>query len=338
MNRFHRSRGFSLVELMVAMALGLVIVGGVVSVMMANKRSYRTNVGLAQVQESARTAYELMARDVRQSGTTGCDSARRMSNMLNGNGTNWYETWEGVRGYDNATADSAVTIGTGTAQRVTGTDTLRLSGIDGRGFPVETHNATSGTIVLQTANSSATSLSSNDFLIICDFDHSTMFKAGAWDGSTRTIAYSAAGGNCGTSGMGFPTNCASSTGLVYTYSRNAWVGRLGAIDWYVGYNPRGGKSLYRMRLPSGGGGAPVAEEIVSNVTDMQISYGINGNDNIVTAADPLLATAADWAKVNSVFITLNIDSNDTNVATTTTNSGKLTRPYTYIITLRNRVS
>ena len=47
MNPGLRSRGFSLVELMVAMALGLVIVGGVVSVMIANKRSYRTNEGLA---------------------------------------------------------------------------------------------------------------------------------------------------------------------------------------------------------------------------------------------------------------------------------------------------
>jgi len=77
MSRPSRSRGFSLVELMVAMALGLVIVGGVVSVLTANKRSYRANEGLAQVQEAARTAFELIARDVRQSGNTGCDNAAR---------------------------------------------------------------------------------------------------------------------------------------------------------------------------------------------------------------------------------------------------------------------
>jgi len=107
MSRSIRSRGFSLVELMVAMALGLVIVGGVVSVLTANKRSYRTNEGLAQVQEAGRSAYELIARDVRQSGTTGCDNARKMTNVLTNAGSNWWEAWEGVHGYDESQTDSA---------------------------------------------------------------------------------------------------------------------------------------------------------------------------------------------------------------------------------------
>src|SRR4051812_44654686 len=160
MSRSLRSRGFSLVELMVAMALGLVVVGGVVSVLMANKRSYRANEGLAQVQETARTAYELIARDVRQSGTTGCDNARRMGNLLSNASTVWWQGWEGVHGYDDTETDSAVTTGTATGQRVTGTDSLRLRGIDGVGFPIESHNPTSGSIVLQSATSTATSLSS----------------------------------------------------------------------------------------------------------------------------------------------------------------------------------
>ena len=72
------ARGFTLIELMVAMLLGLIVVGGVISVMLANKRSYRTNEGLAQVQESARTAFELMARDIRQSAGNGCDNNNRI--------------------------------------------------------------------------------------------------------------------------------------------------------------------------------------------------------------------------------------------------------------------
>ena len=332
MSRSLRSRGFSLVELMVAMALGLVIVGGVVSVLTANKRSYRTNEGLAQLQETARSAYELMARDVRQSGTTGCDNARKMTNVLANSSTNWWEAWEGVHGFDNAEADSAVSTGTATNNRVAGTDSLRLRGIDGPGFPVELHNATSGTVTLQTANSTATSLTSNDYLIICDFDHSAMFKGGTWDGPGRSMPYSTGTGNC-VAGLGFPSTCSSS--LSYTFQRNAWVGRLGATDWYVGFNARGGKSLFRMRLANGGG-APAAEEVVAGVTDMQIKYGLNGSDTI---ADPSAVAAADWPKVNSVFVTLSIESTDTNVSTSTGNSGKLSKPnYKFIITLRNRVS
>jgi type IV pilus assembly protein PilW len=333
MSRSLRSRGFSLVELMVAMALGLVIVGGVISVLMANKRSYRANEGLAQVQETARSAYELIARDVRQSGTTGCDNARKMTNVLTNAGTNWWEAWEGVHGFDNGEADSAVTSGSAAGQRDSTTDSLRLRGIDGLGFPIESHNATSGNITLQTANSTTTSLASNDYLIICDFDHSTMFKGGTWAGSTRVMPYSTGTGNC-VAGLGFPSTCASS--LTYTFQRNAWIGRLGASDWYVGTNPRGGKSLYRKRLTNGGATPVATEEIIAGVTDMQIKYGVNGSDTI---ADASAVAAADWAKVNSVFITLTIDSSDTNISTdSATNSGKLRRTYTYIITMRNRVT
>jgi len=332
MSRSIRSRGFSLVELMVAMALGLVIVGGVVSVLTANKRSYRTNEGLAQVQEAGRSAYELIARDVRQSGTTGCDNARKMTNVLTNAGSNWWEAWEGVHGYDESQTDSAVTTGTGAGQRVAATDSLRLRGIEGVGFPVEVHNAVAGTVTLQTANSTTTSLASNDYLIICDFDHSAMFRGGTWDGAGRSMAYSTGTGNC-VAGLGFPSTCSGS--LNYTFQRNAWVGRLGATDWYVGYNGRGSTSLYRMRLKSGTG-TPVAEEIVAGISNMQITYGVNGSDNITNASG---VAAGDWAKVNSVFVKLWIDSADTNVSSdSTANSGKLTRTYTYIITLRNRVS
>jgi type IV pilus assembly protein PilW len=302
-------------------------------VLMANKRSYRTNEGLSQVQETARSAFELIARDVRQSGTTGCDNARKMTDVLSNSGTNWWEAWESIHGFDNTEADSAVGFGTSTNNRVSGTDSLRLRGIDGTGFPIETHSAASGTFTLQTAYSTVSSLTPNDYLIVCDFDHSVMLKGGAWDSTGRVMSYSTGTGNCGT-GLGYPSTCA--TPISYTFQKNAWIGRLAASDWYIGYNSRGGKSLFRLRLANGGA-APAAEEIVAGVTDMQITYGVNGSDNIV-AANAATSTP-DWTKVNSVFITLTIDSTDTNISTdAATNSGKLTRNYTYIITLRNRVT
>jgi type IV pilus assembly protein PilW len=332
MNRTYRSRGFSLVELMVAMVLGLVLIGGVVSVLMANKRSYRTNEGLSQVQETARSAYELIARDVRQSGTTGCDNARKMGNIFDTPTGAWWKQWEGIHGFDNTEVDSAVAFGTGADKRVSGTDSLRLRGIDGLGFPIESHSTGSGQIVLQTANSTATSFNNSEEMIICDFNHSTMFMAGNYTGASRTIAYSLTGNS--TTGMGFPTNPDGSSGNVYQFQKNAWVGRLGATDWYIGNNSRGGRSLYRIRLDSNS--TLVTEEVVAGVTDMQIRYGVNGSDTIDVAS---AVAAGDWAKVNSVFITLSIDSTETNVSTdTSTNSGKLNRTYTYIITMRNRVT
>jgi hypothetical protein len=91
--------------------------------------------------------------------------------------------------------------------------------------------------------------------------------------------------------------------------------------------------LYRQRLAPGG--VLVVEEVVAGVTDMQITYGTNGSDNIQGAS---AITTAGWANVNSIFIKLWADSADSNVSTDpTSNNGRIHKPFTYLITLRNRV-
>jgi type IV pilus assembly protein PilW len=336
MNARRFQKGMTLVELMVSMVLGLIVIGGVVSVLVSNKNSYRTNEGLSQVQETARTAFELIARDVRQAGGTGCDNARRMANVLNV-GTAWWLTWNSILGYDAGVDDPAVVEGTAVSDRIqTETDSLHLMGIDGAMLPVNTHNAATGVI---TVNALTTPFAVNDIMVVCDFDHSTTFQATAYDATNRTVTHGASGsspGNC-SQGLGFPQDCTSATGNVYTFPQNAQIGRLYAVDWYIGHNGRtadGDRSLYRQRI--GTGGVAVTEEIVSGVTDMQIRYGVNGSNTISDASG--LVGGAAWAPVNSVFITLTVRSTDQRVSTNTTvNEGRIERTFTYVITLRNRV-
>lgn len=333
MKQTYTQRGFTLVELMVSMLLGLVLVGGVISVLIANRNNYKTNEGLSQVQETARSAFELLARDIRQAGGTGCDNARRMANVLNAS-TTWWQNWASVQGFDSTLTDSAVAIGTATGTRVAGTDTLHMHSIEGGGFPVLTHNAGSGTIQL---NTTGATIAAADILMACDFDHSTIFQAQSFTTGTQTITYATGGtpGNCST-GLGFPTSCVGG-GNVYTFPRNSWVGRLEAVTWYVGNNNRpadGGRSLYRVRL--GTGGVPVTEEVVAGVSDLQVTYGRNG---VNTIDNGTAFTAADWAQVNSVFITLTVTSMDQRLSSNQAlNSGRITRPFTWIVTLRNRVA
>lgn len=67
-----RQRGLTLVELMVAMALGLVILIAVVYVFAGSRASHRHQESYSTVQESGRIALELMGRDLRMAGHTGC--------------------------------------------------------------------------------------------------------------------------------------------------------------------------------------------------------------------------------------------------------------------------
>ena len=60
--------GLSLIELMIAMVLGLIVLGAAFAVFMSNQRTFGANEGVNRIQESARVAFELMSRDIRAAG------------------------------------------------------------------------------------------------------------------------------------------------------------------------------------------------------------------------------------------------------------------------------
>jgi len=69
------NKGFSLIELMVAMALGLIVLGAAIAVFQSNLRTFNANGGLNRVQEGARVAFELISRDLRAAGGSACSIA-----------------------------------------------------------------------------------------------------------------------------------------------------------------------------------------------------------------------------------------------------------------------
>lgn len=69
------SKGFGLIELMIAMVLGLLVLGAAFAVFMSNQNTFRANEGLNRMQENARVAFELMSRDIRAAGGSACSSA-----------------------------------------------------------------------------------------------------------------------------------------------------------------------------------------------------------------------------------------------------------------------
>jgi type IV pilus assembly protein PilW len=330
-----RPRGFTLVELMVAMVLGLIIVGGATSLIVANRQSYRTNEALSQVQEGARTAFELLARDVREAGFSGCDSTGRMANVLitPPGGPAWWQTWFGMAGYEGNEASPAVAITTTTGERVNGTDTVILQGIQGLGLTVEMHEASSSNFKI---NSTTTDFVANDILIVCDFDHAVMVQVTNYNSSNVTVVHNTgegAPGNC-SKGMGYPTDCSTTNGNPYIYEPNSQIARLSAVAWYIGNNGRageGGRSLYRRRM--GAGAVIFTEEVVAGITDLQLTYREEGRSDFRAANN-----VGTWSNVNAVMIELTVQSGDQRVTTdSTVNAGRIERRFSNIVTLRNRV-
>lgn len=68
----NKCRAFSLVELMIAMVLGLLLLSGMITVFAGNKRSSELNIAMSDMQENVRFALNTIASDVRMSGHQGC--------------------------------------------------------------------------------------------------------------------------------------------------------------------------------------------------------------------------------------------------------------------------
>lgn len=66
-----RQAGLSLVELMIAMVLGLFLIAGALTVYAETKRTYRYHDGLAQIQEQTRFSVFFLTRNVRVAGFPG---------------------------------------------------------------------------------------------------------------------------------------------------------------------------------------------------------------------------------------------------------------------------
>ncbi|WP_233510976.1 prepilin-type N-terminal cleavage/methylation domain-containing protein [Dyella psychrodurans] len=328
-----RPNGFTLIELMVAMLLGLVVIGGVTSVFLAGQQTYRTNEALSDVEQGSRTAFELLARDIRDAGNTGCDtSSGRVANVVNPPDP-WYADWnDALVGYDDATTDPA------------------LAGITGNGAPVA---KTSSVHVLSTANSdvtisqvpskdsasfeinaATTQLTTGELIMICDFDHATILQITNYNGATNVVHDSgnnATPGNC-SKGLGYPTICTGpATGNAYLFPPNSRVAVLTAEVWYIGTNPLNGQSLYRLDATSGAGGVTATpQEMVRNVTNMQIAYLQPPGATFSTASN-----VTNWAVVDAAQVTLTLLSTSQRVGATS--SAPLQRSFTSTTTVRTRV-
>lgn len=128
------SQGFSLVEMMVAMSIGLVLVGAGIAVYANSRAAYTVNEAVSRLQENARYALEEITRDLRLAGYWGLNSsAALVSGTLpdanNDCAPQWYTNLSNrVQGSDgvNTTYTSCIPVAT----YQTATDILAMRFVD----------------------------------------------------------------------------------------------------------------------------------------------------------------------------------------------------------------
>jgi type IV pilus assembly protein PilW len=322
MTRRHRSEaGFSLIELMTALLLSLMLMAATISVFVGNKRVYSATEGLGRIQENARIAFELMARDIREAGGNPCDVRMNIVNVL-ADTTNWWATFgtgtdTGVFGYDNG----------GLTGSTAGTDAIQIQYFEDTGL------VTSGGMVSDTGDlpvDDTDSIAEQQILIACGFfpssptepvtDTAAIFSAGK-TGSAITHAT-----DSGNTADNF-ANAAHPTAVVYP--ANSLLGSLRAMEWYVAANDKGRNSLYRRQVIFPGTAPELgeAEEVVEDVLDMELTYLEGG---AWTTALP-----TSWNNVTAVQVALEFEAAENRAGGV--EGEMIKRSLTHVIALRNKL-
>ncbi|MBS7458013.1 PilW family protein [Coralloluteibacterium stylophorae] len=315
-------RGMSLIELMIAMALGLVVVGAAIGIFLSNARTYRATESLGRVQENVRIAFELMARDLREAGGNPCSSEVPLANVASEAGTAWWAgpgSWGGgLRGFEGAFPDAAPAFGTGSGARIAGTDAVQV--VQG-GYEVSTvaaHDVASGRFTLNTPQPR---IAAGDLVLVCDARQASIFRAGSVAGTAVTVAE---GGNCSRN-LGMP----ACSGAPLQYSGgNAVLTRVHATRWFVGVNARGAPALFQARARVQAGGIAVrSDEILEGVTQMQLAYQLTDGDAFLPAS-----AVPDWSEVAAVRVELTIEGDERVGAA----GEPIVRTLSHVVALRNR--
>ena len=95
---FHKQKGFSVIELMVAMVIGLVLMAGALSIFFSSRVTFSTNEHMARLQENGRVALDLVTHDIRSAGYNGCSRGVPFNNQLNTSGALLWNYVAPVRG------------------------------------------------------------------------------------------------------------------------------------------------------------------------------------------------------------------------------------------------
>ena len=372
-----RTRGFTLVELMVAMALGLVLMVGVASAYLFTKTAFSRQSQLSSIQQGVRTAFEYLGNDARMVGHLGCftNNTSALTNDLVATAvaTNYALGIEGYE-YNNATA-GAYTIGSdypadnttaaGWVINATGVATLPLAALGGALTPG------SDVLVIRTVVGKPLRLSADTTAAGSTLAIENVAGGTCSDGSTAMVSGFCAGSHglvasCSAARVFAVNTVAGSTlnltaGAYPVFAQAASeVFPMQTVAYYVKLSSSGlSTSLYR-RVFNGDPAAGVESELIEGVESLQLRYGYDTTapdaDGIIDeyrTAGTGVTAVADWSRVVAVRMSLLLRS-DTRVAADVSvpTSGRVNdvtvtyptgskydrRVYTTTVAIRNKIA
>lgn len=309
-----RQTGLSLVELLIAIALGLVLMAGVVQVFLSSKTVFSTQQAMSRIQESGRLAIDFLARDIRMAAFYGCyrpnpknagvdlQNSGMVVDGLHGNFA------EGVRGYDSVGSlpDGVDSVGDSIKPLVGKTaNVLVLRTANEVGLPISKPNDSNGIYAYTPepldSKGCVAGMCKNSAVVVSDCFKARIFKI---DGAPSVVGTEA----------NFKHNEGWGGGIIPTQNFSAGeVSAMNTVVYFLAEGPAGTPSLWQKTNDG------TALELLEGVEHMRITYATKDNSNYRLAS---ALAAAEWITVVSVRIELVARSLDNNVV-------ESAQPYTF---------
>ncbi|MBB3276154.1 MULTISPECIES: hypothetical protein [unclassified Pseudoxanthomonas] len=306
--------GLSLIELMIAVVLGLLVVLAAIGLFTSNRAVYDSTEALSRIQENARAGFELMARDLRAADGTVCRTPVDTSTaaaaaspekmpLIRWAGAASKPAWgfglwgDGLRGWSGQLGD-----------------VIELRSATAGAVPIETHISNTLSHVGPPRFRQA------DELLACDGNTGYLLSASGVEGSA--VSYTPAACNAVISG-----NCDEEQLPLDPALRPAFLAPVAAIRWEVGTNPRGGRVLYRVTPASGSHVGDDRAEVIDGVRTLTLRYLLPGKTEYVPATQ-----VGDWKAVRAVRVALELEASPGGGA----GNEKIGRRIVHVVSLRNR--
>ena len=360
MNRTaHRQSGLSLVEIMVALAVGVVLLTGVIQIYASTKSTYRMQDSLARLQENGRFALSFLTRDVRMAGYHGCTNFGPITNTLNNPGSLQYDFSVGLTGFNDVGASPPALLSGAGIVPIAGSDVVVVRRNSDEPVRVVKNNS-SAQLFVETLSQvpggcadgtdKVSGLCATDILMVSDCIKSRVFQAG-----NLQVTGTPPDLNIAHPASGSPGNALSSWGGASApdeeqFSDDAEIVRIGTYAYFISNKVVNGATMPVLNRYDGG----QVFELVEGVEDMQISYGEDTDGDRTADAYRDADSVFDWSAVVSARIHLLLRTNDNNLsdapldyvfngatvagASLPTSDRYLRREFTATVAVRNRAS
>ncbi|HEC74644.1 MAG TPA: prepilin-type N-terminal cleavage/methylation domain-containing protein [Methylophaga aminisulfidivorans] len=342
-----KNSGFSLVELMVALVIGLVLIAGVIELFTSTRQTYRIQDMKARMQEDGRYAMHHISTVISKAGYRGCSGNKpsKFDNLLR-NQVGSYDLSNPVLGYEAIDQNNWLPALPGINNAVGGNDVLSVRTVNSTFIHITGHPNNPGAIqdapIIIPANNSLedcdpkTDNTCANIVMVSTCDKTVVFQVtNATPGTTGILEHEA--------NVGIPGNTTNTLAETFT---GGWVNTISSSTFYIRNDGDGTPSLFEETTFGD------RRAIVEGVESMQLTFGVDTNgdsniDNYVRAN-----AVADWSTVVNVriwLVMINIDpdpANNNNVALGNASyyledqviippDGRLRRSFTQTISLRN---